>query len=111
MGGYKLEHFRELGHIFLLLSRYLVTKQHAVPCTIAHQAPLMGFPRQEYWSGLPFLLQGIFPAQGSNPRLLHWQVDSLSLSRLGSHLDLDGRLHSGPTRPRTRMSHCTPLLL
>ena len=25
------------------------------PCTVAHQAPLsMGFPRQEYWSGLPF---------------------------------------------------------
>ena len=84
IGGYKLEHFRELGHIFLLLSRYLVTKQHAVPRTIAHRAPLMGFPGQEYWSGLPFLLQGIFPAQGSNPCLLHWQVDSLSLSHLGS---------------------------
>ena len=29
------------------------------PWTIAHQAPLsMGFPRQEYWSGLHFLLQG-----------------------------------------------------
>ena len=27
----------------------------ATPCTVAHQAPLsMGFPRQEYWSGLPF---------------------------------------------------------
>ena len=24
-----------------------------------------------------FLLQGIFPTQGSNPGLLHWQVDSL----------------------------------
>ena len=25
------------------------------PWTIAHQAPLsLGFPRQEYWSGLPF---------------------------------------------------------
>ena len=24
------------------------------PWTVAHQAPLsMGFPRQEYWSGLP----------------------------------------------------------
>ena len=29
------------------------------PWTVACQAPLsMGFPRQEYWSGLPFLLQG-----------------------------------------------------
>ena len=33
-----------------------------------------------------FLLQEIFPTQGSNPRLLHllkWQVDSLPLSHLG----------------------------
>ena len=46
----------------------------------AHQPPLsMGFPRQEYWSGLPFFLQGIFPTQGSNPRLLHWQAVSLTL--------------------------------
>ena len=37
--------------------------------------------------GCHFLLQGIFPIQGSNPRLLlllHWQVDSLPLSHLGS---------------------------
>ena len=27
--------------------------------------------RQEYWSGLPSLLQGIFPTQGSNLCLLH----------------------------------------
>ena len=45
--------------------------------TIALQAPLsMGFPRQEYWS-YHFLFQGIFPTQGSNPSLLHWQTDSL----------------------------------
>ena len=25
------------------------------------------FPRQEYWSGCHFLLQKIFPTQGSNP--------------------------------------------
>ena len=35
------------------------------------------FFRQEYWSvGCYFLLQGIFPTQGSNPHL-HWQVGSL----------------------------------
>ena len=34
----------------------------ATSWTVAHQAPLsMGFPRQEYWSVLPLLLQGIFP--------------------------------------------------
>ena len=31
----------------------------------------MGFSRQEYWSGLPLPLQGIFPTQGSNLGLLH----------------------------------------
>ena len=51
------------------------------PRTIAHQAPLsMGFPRQEYWSGLPFPSPGDLPNPGSNPHLLHWLVDSLPLS-------------------------------
>ena len=31
--------------------------------------------------GCHFLLQGIFPSQGSNLYLLHWQVDSLPLSQ------------------------------
>ena len=52
----------------------------AAPWTIARQPPLsMTFSRQEYWSGCHFLLQGISPAQGLNPRLLclwHWQADS-----------------------------------
>ena len=30
----------------------------------------MEFSRQEYWSGLSFLLQGIFPFQGLIPGLL-----------------------------------------
>ena len=34
--------------------------------------------------GCHALLQGIFPTQGLNPRLLHWQVDSLLLSYQGS---------------------------
>ena len=41
------------------------------------------FSSQEYWSGLPFFLQGIFPTQGLNLCLLclpHWQADSLPLS-------------------------------
>ena len=36
------------------------------------QSPLSTeFPRQEYQSGLPFLLQRIFPTQGLNPHLMH----------------------------------------
>ena len=38
----------------------------------------MGLSRQEYWSGLHFLLQGIFPAQGLNQHPLHWQVDTIT---------------------------------
>ena len=34
--------------------------------------------------GCHALLQGIFPAQGWNPRLLNWQVGSSPLSRMGS---------------------------
>ena len=37
----------------------------------AHEAPLsMEFSQQEHWSGLPFVLQGIFLTQGQNPCLL-----------------------------------------
>ena len=35
--------------------------------------------------GCHFLLQGIFPTQGSNPSLLHWQVNFLPLRHQGSH--------------------------
>ena len=38
------------------------------PWTVAHQAPLsMGFPRQEYWSGLPFPPLGDIPNLGIKP--------------------------------------------
>ena len=57
------------------------------PWTSVHQVPLsMGFPRQEYWSGLPFSCS----RASSQPRdltcvclhFLHWQADSLPLHHL-----------------------------
>ena len=40
----------------------------ATPWTVAHQAPLlMGFPRQEYWSGLPFPSPRDLPDPGIEP--------------------------------------------
>ena len=50
----------------------------ATPRTTAHQAPLsMGFPRQEYWSGLPFPSPGELPDPGTKPRSPELQADSL----------------------------------
>ena len=43
----------------------------ATPWTVAHQAPVFrGFPRREYWSGLPFLSTGELPDPGKEPRSL-----------------------------------------
>ena len=37
----------------------------ATPRTVARQAPLsMGFPRQKYWSGLPFPFPGVLSDPG-----------------------------------------------
>ena len=50
----------------------------ANPWTVACQAPpSMGFPRQEYWSGLPFPSPGIELGSPAS------QVDSLPPSHLG----------------------------
>ena len=50
----------------------------ATPWTAALQAPLsMGFSRQEYWSGLPFLSPGDLPDPGIEPRSPALQADSL----------------------------------
>ena len=53
--------------------------------TVAHQAPLsVGFPRQEYWSGLPFPPPGDLPDPGMETVSPVWQVDSLLLCHLGN---------------------------
>ena len=60
----------------------------ATPWTIACQAPLsMGFPRQEYWSVLPFLPPGDHPDPGiepTSPAYPALRVDSLLLSQQGN---------------------------
>ena len=44
--------------------------------TVAHQAPpSMGFPRQEYWSGLPFPSPGDLPDPGIELGLPHCSQD------------------------------------
>ena len=52
----------------------------ATPWTVAYQAPLsMGFPRQEYWSGLPFPSPGDLSNPGIKPRSPALQADSNSV--------------------------------
>ena len=43
--------------LLLLLSRFSRVRLCATPQTAAHAPPSLGFSRQEYWSGLHFLLQ------------------------------------------------------
>ena len=58
------------------------------PWIVAYQAPLsIGFSRQEYWNGLPFLSPGTLPDLGTEPVSLGFptpQTDSLPLCQLGS---------------------------
>ena len=60
----------------------------AILWTVAHQAPLsVGFPRQEYWNGLPFPSPGDLPDPGiepASPVSPEFQVDSSPLIHQGS---------------------------
>ena len=56
-----------------------------IPWTVAHQAPLsMEFPRQEYWSMLPFPSPEGLSNQGLNPGLLYCRQILYRLSHQGS---------------------------
>ena len=51
----------------------------ATPWTVAYQAPpFMGFSRQEYWSGSPFLSPGDLPDPGIEPRSPALEADTLT---------------------------------
>ena len=75
----------------------LVAKLCPTPWIVTCHAPLStGFPRQKYWSGLPFHFPGDLPDPGiksTTPAL----VDSLPLSHLGG---------LGIKIPHTLKVHC-----
>ena len=55
----------DIGGLVIKSCLILVT---LTPCTVARQAPLsMGFPRQEFWSRLPFPSPGELPDPGIEP--------------------------------------------
>ena len=75
----------KLAQLLLLFSCSVVSVCFATVGTAARQAPVsMGFPGKNAGVGCHFLLQGIFPTQGWNLSLLHWPVDTVPLSHLGS---------------------------
>ena len=65
------------------------------PWTIARQDFLCPWdlPGKNTGVDFHFLLQGIFLAQGSNSRLLHWQVDSLPLNHQGRANHTNGNVN------------------
>ena len=61
----------------------------ATPRTIAHQASLsMGFPRQEYWRGLPFPSPGDLSNPGNELGSPELQADSLPSETPGKPTDI-----------------------
>ena len=57
--------------MLLLLSHQVKSNTFATLWTITPQAPLlMGFSKQEYWSGLPFLSPGDLLDPGIKPTVL-----------------------------------------
>ena len=69
------------------------------PWTLACQTRLsMGFPRQEYWHGLPFPSLRDLPDSGIEPTSLALAGDSLPLSHQGSTLEKLYRSEISPDR-------------
>ena len=68
-------------HIQALSVSCSVVSSSLWPCGLACQAPLsMGFSKQEYWSGLPFLSPENLPNPGIEPGLLHCRQTLYHLS-------------------------------
>ena len=63
--------------VCVLVAKQCLTLCDPMDC-VAHQAPLsIGFPRQEYWSGLPPPSPGDLPDPGLKPGSPALQADSL----------------------------------
>ena len=64
------------------------------PWTVACQVPLsMGFPKQEYWSGLPFPSPGGLSNPGIKPGSPKLQADSLTSGPPGKPKDPMSRVN------------------
>ena len=89
--------------VLCLVAQACLTLCDPMYCSLP--ASSVEFSRQEYWSGLRALLQGIFPTQGLNPVLLHCRRILYLLSHQGSPRILECvayPLARGTSWPRTR---------
>ena len=87
--------FSQVSKPFDIFDKLPHIKFFVIPWIVARQAPLsMGFPRQEYLPGVgyPFLLQGLFLTQESNPCLPHCRQILYHSSHQG--------------HPKLRETHC-----
>ena len=67
-----------------MLSYSVVSDSSVTRWTVVCQAPLsMGFSRQEYGRGLPFLSPGVLPDPGIKPEYPALQTESLLSKQLG----------------------------
>ena len=79
--------FSKYSSFLLVCCVFNCVQLFVIPWNVALQAPLsMEFSGKNTAVGCHFLLQGIFPTQGSNPGLLHCRRNLLPLSHLGSLL-------------------------
>ena len=75
--------------MLLLFSHEIVSDSFETLWTVACQASLsMGFPRQEYWSGLPFSSPGDLPDLGSWPTPLELAGKSFTTESSGKPLSM-----------------------
>ena len=57
-----------MNHTSFFEFSHSVLSDCVIPWTVTHQASLfVGFPRQKYWSGLPFPPSGDLPNSGIEP--------------------------------------------
>ena len=70
----------EIKHIVVLVTKLCPTLLRPHGLHPSRILCLLDLPDKNIRVGGHFLLQGIFPTQGSNSRLLCWQADPLPLS-------------------------------
>ena len=100
------------------IERAFSSLQLQLPCAVLSCVWLFGtlptrlfcpwdVPGKNTGAGYHFFFQGIFLSQGSNSSLLHWQVDSLPLSHVGSPGRTDAEAESPILWPPDMKSQLT----